>query len=53
MPAMERLEQTLQRTPEQVVVDGGYISSGNIAAMAARGIDLIGPEPRGSVRFSV
>ncbi len=47
MPAMERLEQTLQRTPEQVVVDGGYISSGNIAAMAARGIDLIGPEPRG------
>ncbi len=42
-PAMERLEQTLHRRPNQVVVDGGYISSGNIAAMAARGIDLIGP----------
>ena len=46
-PAMERLEQTLQRAPDQMVVDGGYISSDNIVAMAARGIDLVGPEPRG------
>jgi len=46
-PAMERIEQTLQRTPDQVVVDGGYISSHNIVRMAKRGIDLVGPEPRG------
>ena len=46
-PAMERIEQTLQRTPDQVVVDGGYISSHNIVEMAKRGIDLVGPEPRG------
>lgn len=46
-PAMERIEQTLQRAPEQVVVDGGYISSHNIVTMAKRGIDLVGPEPRG------
>jgi len=46
-PAMERIEQTLQRAPDQVVVDGGYISSTNIVGMAKCGIDLVGPEPRG------
>lgn len=46
-PAMERIEQTLQRSPDQVVVDGGYISSHNIVSMAKRDIDLVGPEPRG------
>jgi len=46
-PAMERLGQTLERSPEQVVVDGGYISSDNIVGMANRGIDLVGPQPRG------
>ncbi len=45
-PAMERLEQNLQRAPEQVVVDGGYISSDNIVGMSDRKIELIGPEPR-------
>lgn len=45
-PAMDRLEQTGPRAPDQVVVDGGYISSDNIVAMATRGIDLMGPEPR-------
>jgi transposase len=45
-PAMERFEQTLERSPEQVVVDGGYISSDNIVGMANRGIELVGPEPR-------
>ena len=48
-PAMQRLEQTLLRAPDQVVVDGGFISCDNIVAMAARGIDLVGPEPRGHV----
>ncbi len=45
-PAMERLEQNLERVPDQVVVDGGYISSDNIVEMSDRKIDLIGPEPR-------
>jgi hypothetical protein len=46
-PAMERIEQNLERVPDQVVVDGGYISSHNIVEMKNRGIDLVGPEPRG------
>ncbi len=31
------------QTPEQVVVDGGYIKNANIEEAAERGIDLIGP----------
>jgi hypothetical protein len=46
-PAMERLEEAVQEKPDQVVVDGGYISSENIVAMADRGIELIGPDPKG------
>jgi len=42
-PAIERIEQSIERAPEQMVVDGGYISSNNIAEMAKRGIDLVGP----------
>lgn len=44
-PAVERLEQTFHRPPDQLVVDGGYTSSNNITAMARRGVDLVGPEP--------
>jgi transposase len=44
-PAIQRLEQSMQQAPEQMVVDGGYISSNNIVEMAKRGIDLVGPEP--------
>jgi transposase len=44
-PAMQRVEQSMHRAPDQVVVDGGYISSNNIVDMAKRGIDLVGPEP--------
>jgi transposase len=43
-PAIERIEQSMQRAPEQMVVDGGYISSNNIGEMAKRSIDLVGPE---------
>ena len=43
-PAMERLEQRAHGAPEQVVVDGGYISSANIVEMENRGIDLVGPK---------
>jgi transposase len=45
IPAIDRLEEQGKR-PRQMVVDGGYISSENIIAMAARGVDLVGPEPR-------
>jgi len=44
-PAVDRLEQQVGSAPAQVVVDGGYISSRNIVAMADRGIELIGPGP--------
>ena len=43
-PAIERIEQSMQHEPEQMVVDGGYISSNNIAEMAKRDIDFVGPQ---------
>jgi transposase len=46
LPALDRLAEHLEKIPPQVVVDGGYISNDNIIAMAERGVDLIGPEPR-------
>jgi transposase len=46
LPAVDRIAKHLQATPDQMVVDGGYISNDNILAMADRGINLIGPEPR-------
>lgn len=46
-PAMDRVHATLQRAPQQVVVDGGYISGENIVRMADRGIDLFGPDLSG------
>jgi transposase len=33
------------QTPEQMVVDGGYIKNANIEDAAQRGVDLIGPVP--------
>ena len=43
-PAIERIEQSMQRAPEQMVVDGGYISNNNITEMTKRDIELIGPQ---------
>lgn len=45
LPGLTRVEQNVGNPPAQVVVDGGYISSDNITAMAARGVELIGPAP--------
>jgi transposase len=45
LPGLHRIEQNVGRPPAQVVVDGGYISSENITALAARGVELIGPLP--------
>ena len=32
-----------EKTPEQMVVDGGYIKNANVEDAAERGVDLIGP----------
>ena len=45
-PAVDRMQEHSGKQPEQMVVDGGYISSENIVAMSERGVELIGPEPR-------
>ncbi len=42
MPAIERIKETLGKTPEQVVADGGYTNWENIVALDASGIDFIG-----------
>jgi transposase len=44
VPAVERVEANMGRTPEQVLTDGAYtMKNSNIEAMAERGIDLVGP----------
>lgn len=46
VPAVERVEANMGKTPEQVLTDGGYtMKNSNIEAMAERGIDLVGPVP--------
>lgn len=42
-PGIDRVEQNLGKTPDQVVTDGGFVSRDNIVAMNKRGIELIGP----------
>jgi transposase len=46
-PAIETIEGQMGRVPQQLVVDGGYVSEENIEGMAAAGIELIGPESNG------
>jgi len=45
MPAVERVEQNLGKTPKQLVSDGGFTNRQNILDSAAKGIDLIGSFP--------
>lgn len=40
---IDAVEANTGQTPEQMVVDGGYIKNTNIEEAAERGIDLIGP----------
>jgi len=40
--AAEKVEQNMGETPDQMVVDGGFISRENILAMGEREIELIG-----------
>jgi transposase len=51
---IDAIETNTGQTPEQMVVDGGYIKNANLEAAAERGIDLIGPvaenNPEASLR---
>jgi transposase len=58
LPAVERIEKRLKKKPQQMVVDGGFVSRENVERMAEQGVDLLGPLPedarktnRGSPRF--
>ena len=42
MPALEEIEQNLEKKPAQVVVDGGFTNRSNIMECAAQGVDLVG-----------
>jgi transposase len=42
-PGVDRVEQNLGKTPDQVVTDGGFVSRDNIVAMKERGVEFIGP----------
>jgi transposase len=41
------------QTPEQMVVDGGYIKNGNIEDASQRGVDLIGPVAESNAEASL
>lgn len=40
--ALDKIEENLERAPEQAVVDGGFTSRETIVEMDRRGVDLIG-----------
>jgi transposase len=40
---VDRVEQNLGKTPDQVVTDGGFVSRDNIVGMKERGVEFIGP----------
>jgi len=42
LPAVERVEQRLKKSPRQMVADGGYTTRDNIEKMAGREIDFLG-----------
>ncbi len=46
LPAVERIEQRLQRKPEQMVADAGYTTRAAIEEMAERETDFLGSMPR-------
>ena len=43
-PGVDRVEQNLGATPDQIVADGGYVSRDNIVEMKLRGVEFIGPQ---------
>jgi len=49
---MDAVKDASGKLPKQVLVDGGYVSAGNLEASQRRGVELIGPVPEtgGSAR---
>ena len=45
LPAVEEVAENLGKTPQQVVVDGGFTNRNNIIECAAQQIDLVGSLP--------
>src|SRR5215470_3413535 len=45
VPSIEEAKQNTGRSPEQVVVDGGYVSAANVLSMHEKQMQLIGPLP--------
>ena len=43
---IDQVKQTCGKLPQQVIVDGGYVSAENIQQMEQRGIEMIGPAPQ-------
>jgi len=46
LPALERIEKRMQKKPQQMVVDGGFVSRENVKGIAEQGVDLLGPVPK-------
>src|ERR1700680_2903883 len=42
LPAVDRIEERLEKKPQQMVADGGYTTRDNVEKMAAREIDFLG-----------
>jgi transposase len=42
LPAVDRIQERLEKTPQQMVADGGYTTRENIEKMAGREIDFLG-----------
>ena len=42
LPAVDRVEQRLEKRPQQMVADSGYTTRENIEKMAGRGVDFLG-----------
>ena len=50
LPAVERIEARLEKVPQQLVVDEGFITQPSVVALDQQQIDLIGPVPDSSAR---
>ena len=48
LPALKEVARNLTKTPQQVIVDGGFTNRENILECARQGIDLVGslPDPK-------
>ena len=42
LPAVDRVEQRLEKKPQQMVADSGYTTRENIERMAGREVDFLG-----------